>query len=42
MIWMRDEKVMVGQSLAMDVDFGERENKMDVLEKMMMWQLLIG
>ena len=42
MIWMKNERVILGQSLAKSVDFGERENEMGVLEKMMMCQLLIG
>ena len=42
MIWMKNERVMLGQSLAMGVDYGERENEMGVLEKMMTWQFVIG
>ena len=42
MIWMKNEGAMLGQSLAIGVDFGERENEMDVWEKMMTWQFVIG
>ena len=31
MIWMKNERVILGQSLAKSVDFGERENEMGVV-----------